>query len=69
MASQKESLDQAVERVHSAVNKHISGGAIDDLDNMSVKELKLKVLGETEKVVSNDEKASVISVVVLVVFT
>ena len=69
MANQKESFDQAIERVHAAVNKHISGGAIDDLDNMTVKELKLKVLGETEKVVSNDEKASVISVVVLVIFT
>ena len=69
MSQHSDSLSKTIESVHSIVNKHIQSGALDDLDNMSVKDLKLKIFGETHKVLSNDEKASIISVVVYVAVT
>ncbi|AQG79579.1 hypothetical protein [Spirosoma montaniterrae] len=69
MAEGSEKLQQTIDNVHSIVKKHVESGAIDDLDSMSVKELKLKVFGETERVLSNDEKASIISVVVYIAVT
>lgn len=69
MAEGSANLHKTIENVHSIVQKHVDSGAIDDLDNMSVKELKLKVFGETERVLSNDEKASIISVVVYIAVT
>ncbi|SHE40375.1 hypothetical protein [Pedobacter caeni] len=62
-------LSSEVEKVHKIVQKHMNDGSIDDLDKMTVKDLKLKIFGETQRVLSNDEKASIISVVVYVAVT
>jgi hypothetical protein len=51
------------------VNDRISAGTLGDIENMTVKELRLKALDEIDRLTASDEKASITSVVVMVVIT
>jgi hypothetical protein len=61
--------DDKLAALVARVNKQIASGKLDNIDNLTVKELKLKMLDEADKLTSNDDQASIISVVVYVVVT
>lgn len=54
--------------VHSVIENLESQGHT-NIDDMTIKEVRLKGLGEGEQLASNNEKASVVSVVVFVIAT
>lgn len=62
-------LQRTLDSVHKKVKDRIDDGTIPDLDNATVKEIRLKALQETDRLLTNDEKASIISVVVYVAVT
>ncbi len=41
----------------------------DDIDNMTIKELRLKAFDDSERLFTNRQKASIASVIVYVIFT
>lgn len=51
------------------VNDRMAAGVFGDIENMTVKEVRLKALQEVDRLTANDQKASVVSVVVYVVWT
>jgi hypothetical protein len=51
------------------VNDRIAAGTLGDIESMTVKELRLKALDEIDRLTASDEKASITSVVVMVVVT
>lgn len=66
-SSQVDSEIQAtLHRVHQHGTNALHSG---DLDDLSVKEVRLKALQHAEQVMANDQKASIMSVVVYVAVT
>lgn len=62
-------LDQSIEQVRKMVEERMAAGDLGDIDNMTIKELRLKAFAETERLLTNDQKASIVSVIVYVAVT
>lgn len=58
-----------VDALLQRVNERMQAGHFGDIENMTVKEVRLKALQEVDRLTANDEKASIVSVVVTVVWT
>lgn len=61
-------IDETLERIRGHAER-ATGSSLDSLDDVQVKELQLKGLKHAERVVANDQKASIMSVVVYVAVT
>jgi hypothetical protein len=57
-------IQAALQRIHARAVESINAGG---LDNLSVKELRLQALQQVEAIQANDQKASVVGTIVLVV--
>ena len=53
-------------RLGSAFSSALQSGSLDDV---TIKDIKLRAVKEAERVIANDQKASIISVVVYIVVT
>lgn len=58
--------ERAMQAVNQMFTERLASGQFDDL---SIRELKVKAAQETEKLLANDAQASIVSVVVFIVFT
>ncbi len=61
--------DKKLHKLVERVSQRIESGKLGDVENMTIKELRLKALDEADRLTASDEQASVISVVVYVVVT
>lgn len=59
-------IQAALQRVHHHGHNALHSG---DLDDLSVKEVRLKALQQADQVMANDQQASILSVVVYVAVT
>ncbi len=58
--------ERAMQSVNQMFTERLASGQFDDL---TIRDLKVKAAQETEKLLANDAQASIVSVVVFIVFT
>jgi hypothetical protein len=64
MASQ---YGELIAKLGNHVKERASSGAFDDIDNMTVKEIRMKAFPSGMKLNTNEEKASIASVIAWVI--
>jgi hypothetical protein len=66
MSSPNSQLEDVLKKIREDLEQHKAAGTLGNLDDLTVKELKLIASAQTSKLNVNDQKASIVSVVVLV---
>jgi hypothetical protein len=69
MYEKDDDFDAVLERVRTTAQARVTSGELGDIDNMTIKELRMKAVNEADRLLTQDAAASVVSVIVWVVVT
>jgi hypothetical protein len=69
MAENLDDFDAVLERVRTTAQARVNSGELGDIDNMTIKELRMKAVNEADRLLTQDSAASIASVIVWVVVT
>ena len=64
--SEPTDVDRSLQEINRMFTERLQSGQFDDL---TIREVRVKAAQETEKLLANDAQASIVSIVVFIVFT